>query len=221
MRWKAARARSQTWYPTIVEIMTSIHSADTLKRLHISLSGTRSSDLTDEVALLEKYANLAIEISSARCWSNAQFTICLPSFLAVVHHADTAERERGMRYIKKLWDCVLIAEKTLSDDKTDVHVRDALDQVLTHMAWHKGQIAREIYLQCRAADWKHTDQQVRQLAFSLFGTHANTKHFLEDTFSHLADVAKRIARHVRLSKKPGGKLKPVHTPDMDSKIILF
>ncbi|CAK9047681.1 Uncharacterized protein SCF082_LOCUS26671, partial [Durusdinium trenchii] len=68
------------------------------------------------------------------------------------------------------------------------------------MAWNKNQVAREIYLVCNAARWDPHDNEVRQMAFQLFGNPGNTKHFLEDAFSHLADVAKRFARHSKMSK---------------------
>ena len=189
--------------PTVIEILTSIHNPLTLKRLHISLSSKADSNnenVRRETALLEKYAKLCIEIVSARCWSQCQYTVCLPNCFALVHHAETPERERGMQLVRKIWEAALQAEKTLDDPNLDSDVRACLEETLNHMAWHKSQIARELYLVCEAGHWRHTDQQIRQLAFYLFGTPANTKHFLEDCFAHLADIVKRIARHVKISK---------------------
>ena len=203
LRWRAERARGQTWYPTVVEILLSIHKAETLKRLHISTQSVRANDehvLKDELAILTKYVNLALEICAARSWSQCQFTICVPYAFALVHHRETAEREKGIKYVKKLWDAVLHAERVMADPATDGSVKDSLGQIMKHMAWHKSQIACEIYMVCNSGGWTHVDPETRELAFSMFGAPANTKHFLEDCFAHLADLAKRVARHVKMSK---------------------
>ena len=209
LRWRAQRARGQTWYPTVVEILLSIHKPETLKHLHISTQSKRANDentVKDEVAILMKYANLAIEICAARSWSQSQFTICVPYAFAMVHHSETAERERGMVFVKKVWDAVLHAERVSADPATAAALKESLDQILKHMAWHKSQIALEIYLVCSSGEWKYMDPETREMAFSLYGTPANTKHFLEDCFAHLADLAKRVSRHLKMSKSLATKL---------------
>ncbi len=199
MRWRARRARGQTWFSTVVQTMCSINNPKTMKRLHISL-GVNRNNTAEEIAILEQYAKLCIEISSARCWSQCQYTICLPNAFALVHHPESEERVRGMAYCKKIWESVLHAERILKDDTVPADVVDSLQKVMKDLAWNKGQVARELYVVCQAGGWNPTDEQTRTLGFYLFSTHANTKHFLEDCFSHLADVVKRIARHVKLSK---------------------
>ena len=89
----------------------------------------------------------------------------------------------------------------LKDDRVDVAVKDALEQIMAHMSWHKSQVARELFLVCEAGGWRFSDQQIRQLGFYLFSPPANSKHFLEDTFAHLADISKRIGRNLKISKK--------------------
>ena len=175
-----------------------------MKRLHISLnrgSGPNVGRPNVEVDILTQYAKLCMEICSARCWSQCQYCICIPNAFASVHHSDTGEREKGLKLVQKVWNAVLQAEKTLKDDRLDAAVKDALEQIMTHMSWHKSQVARELFLVCEAGGWRFSDQQIRQLGFYLFSPPANSKHFLEDTFAHLADISKRIGRNLKISKK--------------------
>lgn len=154
-----------------------------------------------DLPILNRYATLCIEIAAARCWSQCQYSMCVPNVFAGVHHSDHNERERSIKIVKKIWDAVLKAERLLEDSGIDASVRSSLKQVLDHMAWHKGQVARELYLVCENANWDHRDSEVRELGFYLFSNPANTKHFLEDTFTHLADVSKRAVRNLKLTKR--------------------
>ena len=172
-----------------------------MKMLHIPLTmGDNDFGRDLHTKILEKYSKLCIEISSARSWSQCQYTVCVPNMFAIVHHEKFEDRERGLHVLKRIWEAVLNAERVLSHPETDADVRASLRQVLDHMAWHKGQVARELFLVCQNGKWKAGDQQIRQLAFYLFGTPANTKHFLEDTFAHLADIVKRMVRNCKISK---------------------
>lgn len=205
MRWRASRARGHTWLPTVFKTLRSIHDPDITKKLHISVSqGGENVDISDipehESEIMNKFTNLCIEISAARCWSQCQYILCLPNQFASVHHADVSERQRGMMITKTIWTAMLNAERVLADPTTDAGLRRSLEEIMKDSAWQKSQIARELYLVCEAGGWNHEDQQTRQLGFYLFGTPGNTKHFLEDTFSHLADIAKRAIRNFKLTK---------------------
>ena len=158
------------------------------------------NELAHELQLLRRYSDLCIEISSARCWSQCQYMVCLPNVFCLVHHEEMEQRRRGLKLINKIWTAVLHAERFLQDPASPADVKLALASIMTQMAWNKNQVAREIYLVCNAARWDPHDNEVRQMAFQLFGNPGNTKHFLEDAFSHLADVAKRFARHSKMSK---------------------
>ena len=165
------------------------------------MGGSRDT-MANELEVLEKYAKLCIEIASARCWSQSQYTMCLPNVFAIVHHVDPDQRTIGLQFIKKLWDAVLKAEDALQDTRIDAAVRETLQQVMRDLGWNRGQVAREIYLICREGGWNAADSEIRQLGFLLFSPPANTKFFLEDCFAHLADVINRIARNMKLSKHP-------------------
>ena len=183
--------------------MCSINDLETLTRLHISTLRkpvVDENELAHELQLLRRYSDLCIEISSARCWSQCQYMVCLPNVFCLVHHEEMEQRRRGLKLINKIWTAVLHAERFLQDSASPADVKLALASIMTQMAWNKNQVAREIYLVCNAARWDPHDNEVRQMAFQLFGNPGNTKHFLEDAFSHLADVAKRFARHSKMSK---------------------
>ena len=203
LRWRASRAKGGTWWPTVVSVLTSIHDPETMKRLHIPLTMNDNENGTLKkfhLDVLSKYVALCIEIASARCWSQCQHTICLPNAFAMVHHESLDARDRALNMVKNLWNAILHAEEVLQKPDLDAELKLALKQVLDHCAWHKGQVAKELFLVCRLGNWQATDPEIRKLGWFLFGNPANTKHFLEDTFAHLADVVKRISRNFKLSK---------------------
>ena len=155
--------------------LCSICDPETLKKLHISLERTSSSQtegqsFETELHILNKYATLCIEIASARCWSQCQFTICLPNALSLIHHADIPVRQRGLNLVQNVWKAVLAAERAVQSPDTAADVKSFLTTCLKDMAWHNGQVAREIYQVCAAGGWKAEDEQLRLLALPLFPT---------------------------------------------------
>ena len=158
--------------------------------------------LTQETQACQSFSARTLQMPVLSCPLNVlpRSYTCVPNMFAIVHHESFEHRERGMNVLKRIWEAVLNAEKVLSHPDTRADVRASLKQVLDHMAWHKGQVARELFLVCQQGEWKAGDQQIRQLGFYLFGTPANTKHFLEDTFAHLADIVKRMVRNCKISK---------------------
>ena len=210
LRWRAARAKGM-WFETVVHTMMSIQDPEIMKKLHITLPHPGDTLLLDrhieenpqllqQYDTLKKYVSLCIEISSARCWSQIIYTVCLPNHLCVIFHEKLDQRASGVAYIRKLWNAGLDAEKTLENPGTPGSVRAALDRCMADMAWHCGQIARESYKMLEDSGWDFQDEELRKLAFCMFASPANTKHFLEDSFSHLADLVKRMARNLRMTK---------------------
>ncbi|CAK8995796.1 unnamed protein product [Durusdinium trenchii] len=165
LRWRAARSKGQTWFPTVIQTMCSINDAETMKKLHISLERGQHYEVdTTEIELLNKYAVLAIEICSARCWSQSQYTIVLPNVFSLVHHETPQERQRGIRLVKKIWDAVLKAEEFVyGDGMMAADTKDALKQILKDMAWNNTQVTRELYLVCNQAAWQadHAEDELK------------------------------------------------------------
>ncbi len=158
---------------------------------------------TPTVGGFEKVCVFVCRNLFARCWSQVIYTVCLPNLLSGIYHEKTEERDNTVRLIKRLWEAVLHAEQMSTDPTTSGSVREALNTCLEDMAWNRGQVARESYQVLVNSGWDHQNEEVRKLCFYLFASPANTKHFLEDTFSHLADLVKRMARNLRMTKTFG------------------
>ena len=151
--------------------------------------------------ILGKLLNYIIELSSARCWSQILFSTCLPNLLACLHHRERSHRIAGLQCVRATWQAVLHAERTLADDETPAAIKLALKNIVAGMAWNVTQLSREIFAMGERADWGVDDYELRRLAFLMFAAPANTKHFLEDSLSHLSDVIKRFSRQHRMSKR--------------------
>lgn len=167
-----------------------------LKDEHVQASST----LRDQVQILELFTNLCVEIASARCWSQAIHFTTIPNLLASVHHVDIPEREMGMWLMKKMWTAVLHAERVVADLDTTGSVRDKLRWCLQDMGWPAAQLSREAFQVMHNGGWLHADHETRRLSWLIFGNPANTKHHLEDVFSHLADLTKRMGKKLRMTK---------------------
>ena len=194
--------------------MLSIRDPAVMKKLHITLPVPHAEALSDsqveehpqllqQLEVLKKYVSLCVEICSARSWSQVIYTVCLPNLLSGIYHEKMEERDNTVRLIRRLWEAVLHAEQMSIDPTTTGSVLEALNTCLEDMAWNRGQLARESYQVLVNSGWDHQTEEVRKLCFYLFASPANTKHFLEDTFSHLADLVKRMARNLRMTKTFG------------------
>ena len=159
----------------------------------------------DEVAKLQKFWRLLLELASARSWSQVQFTTCQPNAMAVVLLKNTAAAQAGLDAIKLTWDAVISAERAAaSDSNVKSATRDALRAVLQDLAWNRLQPARECLLECIRGKWLVTDGGIQKQAESLFSGPANTKWELEDLFAHLASVARATNLPTAMNKPPDG-----------------
>ena len=179
-----------------------IHDAEILDRLHITLSHVDAANVEEhEEIVLQRFYDLVIEISAARCWSQTLYTTCLPNFFAAIHHVDMAERKACMQQVRDVWTAVLAAEEYLRSVDANAEVKKALAGILADAAWHKLQVSRELLAVCRQGGFDPADEETRRLAWLLFASPANTKFTLEDRFGHMADIASRFSRQFRMSKQ--------------------
>ena len=150
----------------------------------------------EENERLEQFWKLLYEICSARCWSQVQYVMLVPNLLAIVWHENRDIRSEGLTRAQHIFDAVFAAETLVygtQQGETDASKRTVkeVERCLNDCAWNRLQLSREAFAVCRAAQFDHTDEQLRLLTHRLFARPATTKHMLEDSFGHMSDVAKR------------------------------
>ena len=108
-----------------------------------------------------------------------------------------------MALIRRIWSSVLDMEELLTSDKLPGPRLKVLKECMNDLAWRHGQVALEILTQCEADRWDAESEEIRVQSYLLFAGCPNTKFYLEDSFSHMADVASRFARHCKMTKSLG------------------
>ena len=197
-----------SWFGTVKDLLGSVHNLELLDKLHLPLRqlgeeppehemGAWAKEQLDVLGALASYS---LELAAGHVWNHAIYTICLPYAFACIHHESVPKRQEGLRRIRQVWDAVLRAEAWQRDRTLPASVQKALASLMQDLCWNLGQVAREIYSACNQHGWQASDQELREFSYLLFATPANTKHWLEDAFSHLADICARFARHQKLTK---------------------
>ena len=208
-----------------------LHEEDVIRRLglEIPLAGAvpqppgvpgaagYDSEQKAGLARLEQLFSYLVELCSARCWSQIQFAMLCPQFLAIVHHDSLQVRGQGLNRARQIWDAVLAAEQIVFETPKSPTVSKAtrvlVTQCLTDCAWNVLQVARESCSVCRKAKWSYQDRELRLLTERLFARPSTTKFFLEDCFNHCGDVARRHAKGMVMQRPLGicHKLAPEST----------
>ena len=204
LRWQATRACGECWMDTVRKVLLTLHDGDVMERLQLQLPLAGSVSHHEEAGAEEEERRLGTlfcfiyELASSRCWSQIQFAMLCPQFLAVVWHEDLELRSHGLQRAKKIWQAVLEAEGVVYERPNSARVQRAtlkqLRRCLDDCAWHQLQLSRESYAVCQKAGWRADDEQLRIMTHRLFARPCTTKHFLEDCFAHAADMSKRHAK---------------------------
>ena len=185
--------------------MQLFHDPDVIKCLDISIVLTATGQRVafdrndphaiEEQARLAKFFRFLYEVAAAHSWSQIQFAMFCPQFLAVTWQSSFDVRKDGLLRAKSLWDSMLQAEAVVFEKphapQLAKRVKAKVEQCMTDAAWNGLQISREAFSCCRASDWDPAAEEVRLLTHRLFGRPSTTKHFLEDAFAHISDISKR------------------------------
>ena len=198
-----------------MQTLRSIHDADKIQRLGLVLptgleisghTGEQHQEASAGYQRLESFFTFLYELCSARCWSQIQFAMMCPQFLAICWHESRTARITGLAKAQSIWQAMLAAEGVAFElpgsPEVSKAVRKIVKQCLDDCAWHELQVSRESYSVCRAAHWQPADEQLRILTHRLFGRPCTTKYFLEDCFNHCSDLARRHAKGMVMQRLP-------------------
>ena len=183
---------------TVHETLNLVHDEKALQRFGITVCETSSiidedlaeGWLVEQREAVDSFWRLLIELASARSWSQMQFVSLQPQALAAVLCTDAATAQRELDKLRVVWGAVAQAEKAVVGKSLQPGQKAALAEVLQDMGWHRLQVAREVKMECQAAGWQASDEQVQLAARLVCGGPSQTKFQLEDLFSHLISVAR-------------------------------
>ena len=136
-----------------------------------------------EAALLQDLFNFSVHLASARCWSQAFYSLLFPYIFAGVYLPDPDRRRSTMRTMGQLADAVLALEDYTRANPSDVFAAS----LLSDLATNKWQVTREMWVSGVATGWSCDDAEMQQLAWACFSGPASTKDALEMVFGYLKD----------------------------------
>ena len=217
LRFQASRASGAAWMDTVLQTASLLNDAEILRCLQITLPLQSHDMQTGEPVMLDEndsenkrlevFWNYLCELCSSRCWSQVQFAMLVPQLLAVVWHESHEVRQEGLQRARAIWGAVLEAENlvygTEPGDTVSKKTHKTIAKCLGDCAWHCLQLARESYSVCHSCSWNPADEQLRLLTHRLFARPCTTKHFLEDSFNHLADLARRHMKGQTMQRSLG------------------
>ncbi|CAE7394742.1 unnamed protein product [Symbiodinium pilosum] len=204
LQWSAARC-SGSWLKTVQRTLSMLHQAETLEELGVAAwhnpepASPDESWVLEETVFLNKTWRVLTELASARCWSQAMYSVCLPFTLAPLFGPQET-RQPAMDFMRTL-DGALAAAHRIMKNKPGSPQAAAVTALLKDVWWHTTQIALETIQTARNASFDARNRELRCLAFSCFAGPSNTKFTAEDVFAHLAHVAARSQKGMlRMSK---------------------
>ena len=134
-----------------------------------------------------------------RTWSQAQFSLC-PQYLLACTFGNGETRNLGMDFLRNLDEGLKTIHRLLQTD-ADGPLGMALQALLKDCAWSSSQLVLEAIQTARNCAFDATDEEWRELCFSVVAGPSNTKHTAEDVFAHLTHCASRSQKgQLRMSK---------------------
>ena len=137
---------------------------------------------------------LVLALATARCWSQLHHSITLPhAFVRVFSDPASGSLKNSEKTLKALCSALQSVDKALrqaqaGQDKEPLSAVQALADDLGTFTWV---LTREILVDMEQADYNLQDDRLRELAWAIFASAAQTKSTCEDSFTWLKDSAKR------------------------------
>jgi len=206
-RWAAAKATG-SWRTAVRRSVETCSDPKVLERFGMC-PGAASTTTTiaepakrswaaEEVRLSKSYLAIVVELASARSWSMAPHSDCLPGLGAGVLSADARFRQLTATQLKLICIVILKAEGFVFNE--DLEAPKDLEALLKDLTFNKWQSVRELMAIGFNCDFDYRDRQLNEWAWSLYAGISNTKFFLEDVFSNLRDVVQRRQKNNVVSR---------------------
>ncbi|CAE7359418.1 unnamed protein product, partial [Symbiodinium sp. KB8] len=204
LKWTAARC-SGSWYKTVLRTLVMIHDAAALADMGLSAwhsaapASGEESWVQEETAFLETAWKVLVEISSARCWSQAMYSTCMPFAMSAVFGPSNTHGP-AMEFIRNLDAGLAEAHRLLAREPGSA-TGVAVTALLKDLWWHTTQLALEGIQTCRDARFSASCSELRSFVFCCFAGPSNTKFTCEDVFAHMAHVTQRSQKGAQVMSK--------------------
>ena len=123
----------------------------------------------------------------------------MPHVCCCVFSKHEEVRQHGMNWQRVVLETLLEAQQYI--ETNDNEVATSVAQALKDVQFHEWQVVLECLAAGQQSNWCSNDPEVRDIAFSLFGSPPNTKWSCEDVFSHLASITERQTKGVNKLNK--------------------
>ena len=149
----------------------------------------------NEVAACQHLLRLVAQVASARCWSQLHHTLALPHCLAQVFLPRHDLLLEVQEFFEKISQQLHLLNEALQP-RPDVPKsrRQLVAELVDDLGTMDWVLTREILMDGAKHEWDLCSQGMRNLAFSAFGSSAETKSTCENAFSWLADAVARQSK---------------------------
>ncbi|CAE7028675.1 unnamed protein product [Symbiodinium natans] len=199
LEWQAWRSYGK-WFETVVRMFELFESRDVFKALDLrerqpDAEAVPVQDNQNEVAACQHLLRLVAQVASARCWSQLHHTLALPHCLAQVFLPRHDLLLEVQEFFEKISQQLHLLNEALQP-RPDVPKsrRQLVAELVDDLGTMDWVLTREILMDGAKHEWDLCSQGMRNLAFSAFGSSAETKSTCENAFSWLADAVARQSK---------------------------
>ena len=184
LEWCAQRALASTQL-TVIEIF-KVQGAKTL------FSGLRlpycnpplpyDKCMQHDIDITEKACKFATHLAANYGWGEMLHYYTLPLAATSLIAKDVADRDRGMKHLKRLVEAIIEAEEM-------VQTNPSIQPLLTDLAFVEEPFAREIMILLKRSDYSLDSELANELQAAMVKFNSgssSTKEILESTFAHLS-----------------------------------
>lgn len=143
----------------------------------------------------QRFTGLVLQICSARCWSQIHHSLCLPHAFASVFVTTEAEQSQASKFLKQIAKTL----KAVHVAKDRFPKNESLKQYVFDLGTFAWVLTREMLVEGEQQKWDVTSSELRELAWAVFASGAETKSTCENSFSWLADTSERQSKSDKMS----------------------
>ncbi|CAE7218174.1 hypothetical protein AK812_SmicGene13125 [Symbiodinium microadriaticum] len=207
LRWQAERSCG-SWFQVVCRLFDLLRAPAILKSLELTPcdpssepASLHSAGLGQDIEISESMWDLVTELASARCWSQLHHSLCFPNCFVRVF-AEGRDKTRSASTLRRLVEGlsrVDAARRQLRPGRESLLplVQELADDIAT-MDWV---LTREMIVELEKCNYDLDDQGLREMAFAVHASSAETKNMCENSFNWLADTNKRQSVANKMSQE--------------------
>ena len=184
LEWCAQRALASTQL-TVIKIFKVQASKTLFRALRLPYCNPPlpyDQCMQHDIDITDKACKFATHLAANYGWGEMLHYYTLPLAATSLIAKDVADREKGMKHLKRLVEAIIHAEEL-------VHTNPSIQPLLTDLAFTEEPFAREIMILLKRSDYSLESELATELQAAMVKLNSgssSTKEILESTFAHLS-----------------------------------